>query len=190
MKLNRASCAALCAVVSSCTILPGTSNQPDSGIVCDAGSSPLGSGAMSGDLALTVGSSYENRNTIISGTDAGGGTPSGGWISIALYEQTLTCGATHTQAAGDFVGIYLFDHAGQFDPGTYRVNPGDGGQSCLLYRGIVDDAGTRVLVAKSGDVTVTSVQPCALAGSFDVQIDLRDGGSSALTGSFTSAYCR
>jgi hypothetical protein len=178
---------ALCLLSAGCTLETLPSNQPDSGVDCSTANPGSGSGSTSGELAFGVGSSFENRDTLIFATDAGA---SSGWISIGLYADTGSCGSgAHHQ---DTLGIYLFDPSQQFPKTQYPVNPPDGGVHATVFRiSETPDAGVALYAAaRSGSVMLASLEPCSLSGSFQVALALNDGGTGSLGGEFNSAYCK
>jgi hypothetical protein len=201
---RRLAYAATFALAAGCTFVPETSNQPDSGVDCatlpqSQGGAPtnvpLGTGSVTGELAFTVGTAYEQRDTVIWGSQPDGG-PSTGFIGISLYDRALSCAGLRAADAGlatDVFGIYLYD-PGQlaFAPGHYPVSPPDGGPYATAFRTQVNDAGVLSLYAnaRSGDVTVTSRTSCFVEGSFSLAMALLDGGTASTSGTFNSAFCR
>lgn len=199
---RRLAYAATWAVVAGCTIIPHTSNDPDSGIDCatlpvgDGGAPrdvPLGSGTLTGDLAFSVATAYEHRDTLVfNPPDAG---PGSGWIGISLYDRALSCAALREADAGlptDTFGIYLYDPVRlEFPPGRYPVSPPDGGPYATAYRIQVNDGGIALYAtARSGDVTVANRTSCFVEGTFSLAMGLTDGGTVAASGTFSSGFCR
>jgi hypothetical protein len=83
---------------------------------------------------------------------------------------------------------------GQVRPGAYVIggNPTSpqGGAAVLLAR-LGADAGVELsLQASSGTITFITVDDTGAQGSFEAQLALGDGGSSALTGTFSAPTCR
>lgn len=170
------------------------SNFPDSGITCADGG--RGSGALTGDHAFTVGSAHEKFQELV---NRDSGVISDRSIFITLHAEGLLCGQSATQAQ-PVLGLSLFDPSGVYGPGDYVAGSQqlaapcacttapDGGRGALVALS-PGDGGT-TLLASSGVVRLTTLEACALTGTFDVRFTTPDGGDAgSLSGSFQPAYC-
>lgn len=91
------------------------------------------------------------------------------------------------------ISLYTHDHS-KLSAGAITVEARSSGTAGNVFGNVDyrDDRGSPIsLSAKSGTVTMDTVDFDSLsrnAGRFDVQLDLRDGGTSQLTGTFDGRY--
>ncbi|MFO0596709.1 MAG: hypothetical protein U0228_15435 [Myxococcaceae bacterium] len=171
--------------LSGCFTVPLPSNDPDSGINCLASVSPSGSGTTQGDLAFSVGSSYQSTAQTRP-PDAG---ITGATMYISLLRQAVPC--AQEPDAGDTTseGVWFWVQRTGSDrvtAGTYADSQHtDGGPFFTGFA--VLDGGVRVL--QEGSLTLSSVADCSAAGTFSATFGVGDGGTSSLSGTFNSDYC-
>jgi hypothetical protein len=114
---------------------------------------------------------------------------SGAQLSISLLKKSASCVELQDGGnAGDGFHATVYNwNSDRVTTGTYPASgDADGGPSFIGF-GVVD-GGLRVVAG--GTVTLSSVQPCAVSGSFAVQFETEDGGRDPLSGTFSSEYCR
>jgi hypothetical protein len=174
--------------LAACTFKNLGSNSSDGG-TCAAPTTVQGSGTVAGALSLTAQASYESAQQEYS---LDGGLLST-WLSVSLYENPVTCAAAGSAdgGAGRVVALVLTKTGASVTRGVYTAGASDGGATSDGTGALLlGTSATTTWVSRSGTVTLTDVQDCAVAGSLDLMVGLSDGGSAPLTGSFSSVYCK
>jgi hypothetical protein len=193
-----------------CTIVNNASNSVDGGVACrdltpDAGgidrTLPKGTGSLAGVEAFQVRASYQVRRSNVDPKRPDS------WLSFALYSESLSCDdfkrsrdagsnilGDGTRAAAILSGELRYPGRDTFLTGPYAVGRAssgggfDGGLAWLYLISIAPDAG-ELMFGTSGVVNVTSVSDCSISGTFDSTFERNDGGTTALSGIFSSVYC-
>lgn len=148
------------------------------------GSANSGKPTLEGALAFDAGSAQYSTQT------SGGGFTGGDNLSIRIGEG---CGSGDRSVS---LSLYSRDHS-TIKAGTITVERRNASTGGNLFANVGHDdfSGTPVLLdAVSGTVTLDAVDFSALRqtkGSFDVVMELKDGGTSPLKGTFDLSWlCR
>lgn len=201
-------CAAALAL-AACDLKDLPSNLPDSGIECrfDTGTD-AGSGTVVGSRPFTAPSAYQVSQLFRDERVV---------LSVQLYDQPTRCDDVRwptpdggPSAIGDVArfgivtaDVYSARGTRQVLPGTYPVAGAvdsayatvyfmrrlDGGTAQSPDGGDAGAPATDWAYAASGSVTLATVDACSASGSFDVELDERDGGRTPLAGTFGASYC-
>ena len=144
---------------------------------------PVGSGKIEGAAAFTALASLQSASHRL-GEDGG---IQGTNVTVSLYDSPVTC---NSRADGGVVGgrvMSLVVSSAGLSPMTGVFGGPDAGQRTAVAMLFEPDAG--LIFSKSGVVTLASVEPCSVTGSFDMEMASADGGSSRASGTFSSVFC-
>jgi hypothetical protein len=121
---------------------------------------------------------------------ADGGAPS--FVRVSLSDSVAACGgfASTSPGPGGNQVVATVSGAG-LTPNVYPINLGATGVTATVQATFVaPDGGGLDMQATAGSVTLSVLSSTQVAGSFDVNLALGDGGApSELTGTFTFFNC-
>jgi hypothetical protein len=181
-------------------------------ILCAFWTACSGSSATDGgtDAGTDAGTVCTSPSGTAAGFDAGMVTLTGAHAFNALSGAAISCGVSGAEGPISEVQVFLAQDAGlSLCPGTF---PGNGlmrlvwesreggldsgtyacpslGDSTIVLLQVWDESGSS-FICQSGSISLLSLTPVLVTGSLQVQLADSNGGTTALSGSFSVPGCQ